>query len=610
MRRHWTRLAVLALVFAALAAVTWRKWGHPFMDWGFDPYAAREILHGRILYRDICLKFGPLSKYLNAFWFQLFGDSLRTYIFANLALLALTAAVIYGAFTRIASPLTGLLCGLILLTCSGFSDFNLFGNYNFIFPYTHETILGAALSYGLLLFCTRALRRPGKTAEAFWAGAILGLIFLTKPEFFIGSFAATAATAILLKMSPSESTASFLKCVAAGMAGCLIPLAAFFAYFLQHMPASEALKAVAGAWDLGFIRQMSATPFYRMLMGLNDSRTFALKLAEQSLIAAAFCAALYGLDAWVAQRPRFFRGVMDAGLLLVLIYFACQPDAFALIFRALPAVMVWILITLSVTAWKHLRKTPRTASSEILLIPWAVYALFLLSKALLRSVLFGFGFVLVVPALLVIVAYSIHIVPAWLKERHGRGDLIKGMSTGLWAAMIASVMIHTGILVYRDKNYPVGQGADRLVLINDKTYPGAPLLADILEWMERHSQPADTLTMLPEGQIVNFLLKKSDPTRYAHALFVLMVADPENGEKRVLENLKTARPDFIIHTDITLEEHGVRFFGQKTKYGKDVMEWVRSEYDLVWEKTRSTPSQENLSAQIYKAKILDVRLKT
>src|SRR5687768_5447393 len=81
-------LTVHACLFALLMWWSWRKWPDPMIDFGRELYVPWQIVQGKVLYRDIASLFGPLSPYVNALWFKLFGVSLTTLIAANLAILA------------------------------------------------------------------------------------------------------------------------------------------------------------------------------------------------------------------------------------------------------------------------------------------------------------------------------------------------------------------------------------------------------------------------------------------------------------------------------------------------------------------------------------------
>ena len=66
----WTGLVVLALLFAAGAVLTWRKWPDLIVDFGQQLYIPWRISAGAVLYRDLFyMAGGPLSQYYHALLF-------------------------------------------------------------------------------------------------------------------------------------------------------------------------------------------------------------------------------------------------------------------------------------------------------------------------------------------------------------------------------------------------------------------------------------------------------------------------------------------------------------------------------------------------------------
>src|SRR5580698_1426291 len=50
---YWLGLALVATVFAAETALTWRKWSNITGDLGLDLYVPWRLSHGAVLYRDL-----------------------------------------------------------------------------------------------------------------------------------------------------------------------------------------------------------------------------------------------------------------------------------------------------------------------------------------------------------------------------------------------------------------------------------------------------------------------------------------------------------------------------------------------------------------------------
>ena len=185
-------VAIHALLFLTLAAWTWRKWPDPIVDFGRELYVPWQITRGHVLYRDIASLFGPLSPYVNAIWFRLFGVSLTTLVVCNLVIFAGVLAGVYRYVRLCADRMTAAAASLSTLLLFGFAHLVEIGNYNFAAPYSHEATHGLALSLVLLLCLARGVATREPTSWAI-GGVCLGLVMLTKPETAVAAVVAVAA---------------------------------------------------------------------------------------------------------------------------------------------------------------------------------------------------------------------------------------------------------------------------------------------------------------------------------------------------------------------------------------------------------------------------------
>src|SRR5689334_4437418 len=96
---RWLGPAVIAVSFVAAAALTWRKWPDPLVDFGIQLVLPWKISTGSVLYRDLMyLPGGPFSQYFDALLFKLFGVSLLTLVISNLTITAGLLILIYRRF--------------------------------------------------------------------------------------------------------------------------------------------------------------------------------------------------------------------------------------------------------------------------------------------------------------------------------------------------------------------------------------------------------------------------------------------------------------------------------------------------------------------------------
>src|SRR5207244_2543655 len=101
----------LAIGVAALGmlAWSWGTWPDVLVDFGRELYVPWRLTAGDVLYRDIAYFNGPLSPYVNAAWFALFGASLRVLALVNFALVGVLLALLYALLTQVGSRMSATL---------------------------------------------------------------------------------------------------------------------------------------------------------------------------------------------------------------------------------------------------------------------------------------------------------------------------------------------------------------------------------------------------------------------------------------------------------------------------------------------------------------------
>ena len=71
-------LALMAICFAVLLALSWQKWADLAIDGGREMNTPLRLLRGERLYSDVYYLYGPLAPYLNAGLYAVFGTHLNT----------------------------------------------------------------------------------------------------------------------------------------------------------------------------------------------------------------------------------------------------------------------------------------------------------------------------------------------------------------------------------------------------------------------------------------------------------------------------------------------------------------------------------------------------
>ncbi len=278
-RSRWLGLWLVGSVFVVATVLSWRRWPDILVDYGMQLYLPWRISEGDVLYRDMMyLTGGPLSQYFNALLFKLFGVSFRTLIFANLTITAGMLVLVYRRFLAAADRLTATMIGLSIVLVFAFQHYELNCNYNYVTPYCHEVFHGLVLSIVVVAWLSDWVdKRQVRYAVA--AGLGSGLVFLTKPDVFLALAVCVMAAFVvvcLYQRRAGFAVKSLLGFLAAG----LVPLLAFFAYFVKVEDWHSGLRGVFAAWLPLWHTSITQDPFYQWCLGLDVPFMHVEKMVE------------------------------------------------------------------------------------------------------------------------------------------------------------------------------------------------------------------------------------------------------------------------------------------------------------------------------------------
>jgi hypothetical protein len=638
-------LAIVGCLFAAGAILSWRKWPDAQIDYGMQLYLPWQISRGAVLYSGAkYLVGGPLSQYFNAGLFRLFGVSLLTLVAANLVLAALWLGLLYRRFLAASDAWTATLIGSGVVLAFAFGQDTDIGNYNYVTPYCHELWHGLLLSTLAIVFWSRWLER-GRWWSAAAAGFCAGLVFMTKPEVFAALMAATIAgllvfylrqkrSAALASPPPAPTPKSLFPSAVVFVVAGLIPILAFFLYFLSVENWRESLRAVCFAWVPLLESSAAHNPFYAWCMGLDaPARNLGAMFSQFAIIAGGVAGCAWVIR-WKADWPaKRWITLIFAALLLALASGYAWSDCG----RSLPllsvvtcAVLVrnllgaansketgerdrpgrssrrpadWLAggqrlfkrLTLLADAVSGQRpetaggtpalpkpnESPRVvpAPARALWFPllWSLFGLFLLGKLGLFSRIWHYGFVLAMPAFTGAVYLLFWLVPS-VAEKYSVNRKAFRAIIGLFLAVGFLRLFAQAQFIYQQKTLAVGEGRDRLLVYPGNINPVNPIIHASVAWMEANTPSNATLAVLPEGALVNFLTRRANPTGYAAWIPIEMKFF---GETNMVSAFQRNSPDYVVFLPRDLSEFGVKPFGQEKGFGWELVQWIHKEYEPV-----------------------------
>ncbi|MAT69265.1 MAG: hypothetical protein CMJ58_07030 [Planctomycetaceae bacterium] len=582
--------AVLALLAVYPAARSWRTGLDPLVDFGRELYVPWQLAEGATLYRDIAYFNGPLSPYLNAVWFQLFGASLATLMAANLAVLGAITALTFHLLSRIASRGAALAASALLPLLFGFGNYGTIANYNFVTPYSHELTHGLLLA--LLALAAAWQGDKPRRRTALLAGLFIGATFLTKPELTAAAAAGAAASHAAMCFAAGTSWRRVLRQVTIMAAGAVATPLVAIAWLATMMPLPEAVDACLGAWRMAGMAEIRQLDFYRECVGTLDLPMSLRNIVVSLAHGAAVLGAADILDRRIADdRRRWWAlalGLCGGALLIVEGYY------WPIIERALP---MWLAILTFWWAARLVRARKRrlarvqdddrhegTAVSDdprpspelpqagrgdvvaALRLGWCVFALVMLGKIALFARVMHYGFALALPAALTVVVAVLDWIPR-RGRRRCRGSTLPWLFLPLLAAYLLAYQVQHSMHIHRET--AVGLSPQDQFFADADAAPVATALDTIAAYVAAD----ETVAVLPEGVMLNFLSRRASGTKF------ITWMPPEVlffGEEAMLADLAAAAPDWIVLAPRDLDEYGYRGFGDD--YCRATAAWIDAHY--------------------------------
>jgi len=567
--KKWIGPALIVAAALAQTAWGWRKWPDVLVDYGQTPYIAWQLAAGKTLYTDIAYFQGPLSPYVNSVLFRLFGVSLTALMVGNLVFIAGILFLLHQLLAAISDRLTAAAGCLTFVGVFGFAQYVPYGNYNFVCPYTPELTHGVALSLLGIWFLSRYARRhrPGAIAGA---GISTGLVFLTRVELFLPAFLAITAGLGLVLCSEKTTPARRLRAMGLFLGCVCVPPLAAIALLSLKMSAHQALASawMLPAWSAALAGRTGSLKFYRDKLGITDvPGNLREILAWLGWYAALFVPA--ALAAVAVPRPAKRHGpaalavfVIVAGLLLARL----STTQWLYAARPLPVLML-ALGALTGVEWFRCEKNDPRRGPLIVRLVLIIYSVAMLARIILNVHVYHYGFALAMPAGLLLVAALCGWVPAAIDRRGREGGMFRAAA---FAALAVGIFAHLQVQesCFSQKSFTVGSGGDRILA----DFRG-PFVARALRAVAVNIRTNETLTVLPDGQMLNYLSRRASPVPYTDFMpteFAIF------GEDAILDSFRVDPPDYIalVHKDTS--EFGYRFFGRD--YGRKVYAWIEENY--------------------------------
>jgi SAM-dependent methyltransferase len=322
-------LGLLLFLGAALIAGFTALRGVDYFDEGLVLQAARRVAMGQVPYRDFLWPYGPAEPYLLGASFKLFGVSLLGWRILRVAVVALTALVVYALARRLAGPRAGLVAWLVAALA--------------LAQPANASPFPVALLLGLLAVAV-ASRSPVRPRDAVLAGLLAGFAAAWRLDF--GVYAGVACAAALLLADTPGRVRTTARMAVSALAVTALSYAAFAVLTgpgdLYQDLIGRSLRE-KGYWTLPFPLR-----YHGGLLSLGDAKD-ALGFYLPLIVVIGLAVAAAALVARTLRERRPPRAWVALGVLALagLAYLLSRTDEFhvtpLLVALAvlLPAVFAW-----------------------------------------------------------------------------------------------------------------------------------------------------------------------------------------------------------------------------------------------------------------------------
>jgi len=583
--------SILVVIGSYMLRLSWFKWPDVLVDYGRELYVPWQITQGKVLYADINHLYGPLSHYFNALLFQIFGTGISTLAYFNIVITILITSIIYTLIKSSFGDLIATIAGICFLVIFAFSQYTGYSNYNFICPYSHEITYGIFLFFLALFILKKYLVEPSLIYTAL-IGFILGLIFLTKVEIFIAAFISFLSGFIFIfwQLKPLYPRKYLLNLILF----FFLPIILFFIYFSLHMPLIDAFNSIIASYRNIFIDTLANNIYYQHISGfdnLSQSISLMIKYTFGYLIFFIFIGLISYLFTRLSQKKLAYGIIVIISALIILfIFFGLFPINWIAIARPYP-VFILLLLSFLINNLIKNREDKILVAQYLPFVLLVLFSLLLLLKMILNVRLYHYGFALAMPASLVMIILLLYYLPA-LISRWGNKTVFMGF-TGLFIFLALLFYFNKTMHFYYAKNYPISEGRDRFLTFSN---PGL-IVNEALGQISKLMSANDTLVVMPDGVMLNYLSRKRNPSRYFEFTPNFVEA---TGEEKIINEFSLNPPSFIILSKKDTSEHGAKYFG--ANYAHNIYSWIINNYDKVSALGDPTLTGEDYGIIIYKKK--------
>lgn len=493
-------LIFLWIILFLAIITTYSHHGNLIIDCGREAYYPTQILLGKILYKDILNIYGPFSYILNALLFKIFGANLNVLYIAGCVCSFLITTLIYligkrflPAFLSFSIAIFTVCIGVITPYLS-----------NFIFPYSYAMLYGLT-SFLISIWFLLKYESNKKTSFIYLSSLFAGVCIVNKYEF-LPYFLVVLYS--MIKVKPLN----FKQYLIAIFSFLFIPIFCFSLLFLQGLRIDDLIasllivKRMAQSQTLQYFYHRQGVYFSPQFMQI-EIINFIMTFISLGLFLYSFI-----------TKNKIIASILFiiASLLIITI---TTPMSFATI--------AILTILLTILDFKNLKNN--------LPLQLLVFSAILFSMKVFWGVIIAnYGAYFISFLLITFIALISDKFKNEIPEKN-----INFKAIGIYILFVAIVLGHQNLQMIKNKQSLIK--TNRGQIYTEKGFSDST--NDLIKYIETNTKKTDTIVILPEGAMINFLTDRKSDNFYT-SLIPLYVE--VFGENKIIEHFKQTKPEYII----------------------------------------------------------------
>lgn len=569
-KKKWCAYAIITLTFISMVKLSWLKCGDLIVDAGREMYVPLQLLSGRVLYRDIVYPYGLFSPYLNAIIFKVFGVTINSLAVSGIITAFLSAILVYRISRFFLGVFFSMFTTLTFLTVFAFGNYMYYGNYNFILPYSYASIHSLLFSLFALYLFFKLLEKQSSRYK-YGVAMFVFLCLISKVEIGLFLGITILSTIIIL-----------------GIAGKDFVTMRINSFVCVILPGILAAGIYGFFWIISGDRIQRSNMLDTYIYCLQLDKTFTANLSGFSNAGGNVYLMFKSFFLYIILCLWFLAGglasakiVKIRSLLLSKIVYYCfgffvmlagfifvkKHFSFELQYRSLPFIYL-ISGIISFISFLKSNYTP----AKLRIFSLSLFS-FLCALRMLLSLYPGhYGFYILVPGLTIYYTFFFAIMPKIIKENTVKSFFYLGFII-VFTAFIVNYFL-TSRSIYSSRNLKVVSERGSLYVHNNDRERRC---AQLIDYLSNNTAKDDTVVVLPEGVMINFLSSRGNPL-YSY-MYLPWDFQKKGLEDDIVDDMQRKKVNYVVLLQRPVEEYGsYHAFG--IDYGVRLWQYIKENYVL------------------------------